>query len=67
MDMDDEGRPVKPHRSGRSYRLALAAALAVAGLAISTGRRAEKDNAALAKAEAKRQRKAAKRLLKGQP
>lgn len=85
MDMDDEGRPVKPHRSGRvsvvgggSYSLALAAALAVAGVAIvggvrdeadwfgnkpiNTGRRAEKDNAALAKAEAKRQRKAAKRL-----
>lgn len=84
MDMDDEGRPVKPHRSGTiavvggaPYSLALAAALAALAVPvvpvvrpewgdtqkpINTGRRAEKDNAALVKAEAKRQRKAAKRL-----
>ena len=78
----DEGRPVKPHRSGRGqHSLALAAILAMASSIpsvqvgrsrefdwwgdrqepINTGRRAEKDAAALAKAEAKRKRKMAKR------
>jgi len=63
---------------GAPYSLALAAALAALAVPvvrpewgdtqkpINTGRRAEKDNAALAKAEAKRQRKAAKRLAKGE-
>ena len=88
---EDQGRPVKPHRSGGGQRvgiggfgprggLALAALLAMtAAQGIdctpggpsdpfqrkpepkNTGRRAEKDAIALAKAEAKRQRKAAKR------
>ena len=78
----DEGRPVKPHRSGGgTSRLAIAAARALAASLptvqvgthrgvdwwgdrkepINTGRRAEKDAAALAKAEAKRKRKMAKR------
>jgi threonine dehydrogenase-like Zn-dependent dehydrogenase len=84
----DEGRPVKPHRSGGGQRvalvgagahgLAIAAMLAMASASnlpvirpewgdrqepINTGRRAEKDAAALAKAEAKRQRKMAKRAM----
>ena len=75
MDMNDEGRPGRiAVIGGGSYSLALTAALAMAGLPvirpewgvtqkpINTERRAEKHNAALAKAEAKRQRKAAKRL-----
>lgn len=85
---EDQGRPVKPHRSGGGHRvsvvgnpgLAIASMMAIVaaqGIDVSiggpndpferrdvptnTGRRAEKNAAALAKAEAKRQRKAAKR------
>ena len=78
----DDGRPVKPHRSGGvTSRVAIASAVALAASLptvqigtrrdvdwwgdrkepINTGRRAEKDAAALAKAEAKRKRKMAKR------
>lgn len=92
---DDEGRPVKPHRSGGGQRvsivgagphsLALVAALAIAMPTVqvgtrreidwwgdrreptNTGRRAEKDAAALAKAESKRQRKMAKRANAAAP
>jgi len=87
---EDEGRPVKPHRSGGGQRVvvggighgrlgiaSMMAMVAAQGIDISiggpndpfeqrekptaTGRQAEKAAAALAKAEAKRQRKMAKR------
>ena len=76
-----EGRPRKAVSVLGIHSLAIAAAMALAGLPIvqsgsrrevvfwgdrrepiNTGRREEKDAAAIAKAEAKRQRKAQKRL-----